>query len=98
MPPLRGLSEKRPVSKGEIALGRSPFARYTFPGEFLQRFAIGSDSLRQQRRAALPSTEMQQRVAEIILGTSPIEWRTLAGKFIQGFATGDDSLLEPHDA
>ena len=64
-------------------LGRGPFERNTFAGQFVQGLAKRGDGLVEPRRPALPLAERCERNAETALGVGPLERRAYAGRHIQ---------------
>ena len=78
----------------EIGLRRRPTERHPLTRPFLQRRAVGHDSLGEMRRAALPLTQLRERIAEIGLRRRPVERHPLAGPFLKGRAVGRDRLGE----
>ena len=91
VPPPLGKEHQRDAF---IAKTPGPPERHTLARPFLQRLAIGSDSLFKLRRPALASPKSGKRITQIVLGPGPFERHTLAGLFLQYLAIGGDSLFE----
>src|SRR6516165_8026628 len=91
VPPPLGKEHQRDAF---IAKTPGPPERHTLARPFLQRLAIGSDSLFEFRRPTLPAPKGKKRVAQIVLRRGPLARLALAGPFLQRLTESGGSLLE----